>query len=241
MDRSKIRCCNYDELGHFAPKYRKPKKVKKYKAYLELEAKYEALMRKQQGKAYIAERKSWDETDDEDDAEEYENYALMVLEEGESSASKSENKSCANIAIGLDYDAGASQKKSKTDKGKESVNKEVPDVLKKDVTLVAGLEVNLLSVSQFTDKGFKVIFEKENCSITSKKTGKVVLKGVRKGSLFVADMNSTNKDKICCFYTKASSEQSKLWHKKLSHLNYKAINTLVKRELVKDMPTFEFA
>ncbi|KAL8103274.1 hypothetical protein AgCh_027724 [Apium graveolens] len=66
-----------------------------------------------------------------------------------------------------------------------------------DVVLVAGLEVNLLSVSQFADKG------------------------ARKGSLFVADLDSTNKDRICCFYTKASEEQSKLWHKKLSHLNFK--------------------
>ncbi|KAL8146929.1 hypothetical protein AgCh_004596 [Apium graveolens] len=47
----------------------------------------------------------------------------------------------------------------------------------------------------------------------------------------VADLDSTNEDGICYFYTKASIEQSKLWHKKLSHLNYKAINTLVKKEL----------
>ncbi|KAL8091406.1 hypothetical protein AgCh_033861 [Apium graveolens] len=36
-------------------------------------------------------------------------------------------------------------------------------------------------------------------------------------------------------------EQSKMWHKKLSHLNYKAINILVKKELVRDMPNLEFA
>ncbi|KAL8120587.1 hypothetical protein AgCh_017674 [Apium graveolens] len=42
-------------------------------------------------------------------------------------------------------------------------------------------------------------------------------------------------------YTKTSIEQSKLWHKKLSHLNFKAINTLVKKELVRDMPTLKFA
>ncbi|KAL8112054.1 hypothetical protein AgCh_019671 [Apium graveolens] len=86
-----------------------------------------------------------------------------------------------------------------------------------DITLVAGLEVNLLSVSQFADKG------------------------ARKGSLFVADLDSANEDEICCFYTKASVEQSKLWHKKLTHLNFKAINTLVKKELVRDMPNLEFA
>ncbi|KAL8092398.1 hypothetical protein AgCh_034612 [Apium graveolens] len=86
-----------------------------------------------------------------------------------------------------------------------------------DVALVAGLEVNLYSVSQFVDKG------------------------TRKGSLFVADLDSTNKDGIYCFYNRASEEQSKLWHKKLSHMNFKAINTLVKKELVRDMPNLEFA
>ncbi|KAL8134217.1 hypothetical protein AgCh_009318 [Apium graveolens] len=46
VDKSKIWCFNYDELGHFATECRKPKKVKKDKAYLELEAKYEALLKK---------------------------------------------------------------------------------------------------------------------------------------------------------------------------------------------------
>ncbi|KAL8100545.1 hypothetical protein AgCh_032705 [Apium graveolens] len=44
--RSKIRCYNCDELGQFATECRKPKKAKKDKAYLELEAKYEALLKK---------------------------------------------------------------------------------------------------------------------------------------------------------------------------------------------------
>ena len=115
------------------------------------------------------------------------------------------------------------------------------NVVIEDVALVAGLEVNLLSVSQFADKGFQVVFNKEDCAFISKKTGEVSLRGARKGSLFVADFNSTNEDGVCCFYTKASEEQSKLWHKKLSHLNLKAINTLVKKELVRDMPSLEFA
>ncbi|KAL8155354.1 hypothetical protein AgCh_000658 [Apium graveolens] len=65
-----------------------------------------------------------------------------------------------------------------------------------DVTLVIGLEVNLLSVIQFVGR----------------------------------DLDSANKDGISSFYTKASEEQSRLWHKKLSHLNFKAINTLVKKD-----------
>ncbi|KAL8125090.1 hypothetical protein AgCh_012674 [Apium graveolens] len=90
------------------------------------------------------------------------------------------------------------------------------NVVIEDVALVAGLEVNLLSVSQFADRGFQVVFNKEDCVFISKKTGEIALKG-------------------------ASEEQSKLWHKKLSHLNFKVINSLVKKELVRDMPNLEFA
>ena len=80
--RSKIRCFNCDEVGHFSIECRKPKKAKKDKAYLELEVKYEALLKKQQSKAYIAEGKSWDDSENDED-EEFGNYALMALEQGE--------------------------------------------------------------------------------------------------------------------------------------------------------------
>ena len=69
VDRSKIRCFNYDELGHFATGCMKPKKAKKDKAYLELKAKYEALLKKQQSKAYIAEGKNWDDSENDEDKE----------------------------------------------------------------------------------------------------------------------------------------------------------------------------
>ncbi|KAL8114400.1 hypothetical protein AgCh_021310 [Apium graveolens] len=83
--------------------------------------------------------------------------------------------------------------------------------------------------------------ERERLSEDEQTTSEVAQKGARKGSLFVADLDSANEDGICCFYTKASVEQSKLLHKNMSHLNYKAINTLVKKELVIDMPNLEFA
>ncbi|KAL8125120.1 hypothetical protein AgCh_012701 [Apium graveolens] len=107
------------------------------------------------------------------------------------------------------------------------------NIVIEDVALVAGLGVKLLSVSQFTERGFNVLFDKGECLIVSKKMGETSLKGARNRSLFVAYLDSINEDGICCFYTKEFEEQSKLWHKKLSHLNDKEINTLVKKELEK--------
>ena len=86
-------------------------------------------------------------------------------------------------------------------------NLNVGNVIIKEISLVGGLKHNLLSISQFTDKGYKVEFMKNRCLITHKKIRELALSGVRKGSLFVVDLDSANKDKIFCFYTKASSEE----------------------------------
>ncbi|KAL8135691.1 hypothetical protein AgCh_010355 [Apium graveolens] len=80
---------SFNKDNSWKEKGKKPKKAKKDKAYLELEAKYKALLKKQQSKAYIAEGKSWDDYENDEDKE-LGNYALMALEQGESSSSKSQ-------------------------------------------------------------------------------------------------------------------------------------------------------
>ena len=78
VDRSKFKCYNYNEPGHFTIECRKPKKARgKRESYEELKEKYDPLVKKRQGKAYIAEGKSWDNSDN-DDNKEFGNLALMV-------------------------------------------------------------------------------------------------------------------------------------------------------------------
>ena len=62
----------------------------------------------------------------------------------------------------------------------------------------------------------------------------------KKGNMFVADLDSASKGEMSCFYSKALVKDSWLWHKKLSHLNFKTMNSLVKRELVRGLPHMEF-
>ena len=114
------------------------------------------------------------------------------------------------------------------------------NVIIDQVSVVQGLQHNLLSISQFCDKGYGVLFDKERCQILHKKNGLLALQGVRKGNLFIADLQSGSKDEVNHFYAKASSDESWLWHKKLSHLNFKTMNSLVKRELVRGLPKMEF-
>ncbi|KAL8110162.1 hypothetical protein AgCh_026034 [Apium graveolens] len=171
VDRSKIRCFNCDELGHFSSECKKSKKVKKDKAYLELEAKYEALLKKQQGKAYIAEGKSWMtlmmkmrmkslETmhfwllSNEIEAvlrKKLEKNEVKLKSFGNASQLvgqyREKNKPCANITIGLDYDAFNNNKKSEGGKGKTIANQDVPVKLRKvDAPLFKACEVNFSEV-----------------------------------------------------------------------------------------------
>lgn len=57
----------------------------------------------------------------------------------------------------------------------------------------------------------------------------------------IDDFDSTIADSITCLFSKASSDKGWLWHKKLSHLNFKAMYDLVKRDLVWGMPKLEFS
>ena len=52
-----------------------------------------------------------------------------------------------------------------------------------NVSYVAGLKHNLLSVSQFCDNGFKVEIEKDGFTLVNKRE-KVVLKGFRQGNIY---------------------------------------------------------
>ena len=108
-------------------------------------------------------------------------------------------------------------------------NMEIKNVTIENISLVEGLKHNLLSISQFCDKGFDVSFRKECCLISNRKDEKLALQGVRKGNQFVVDLDFASKGEMSCSYSKATAEDSWLWHKKLSHLNFKIMNTLVKR------------
>ena len=76
VDRSKIRCFNCNELGHFATEYKKPRQIKN--------TSYDVGQKKKTSKPYLAEGKSWD--DSESEYEEVCNLALMAISDNPSSS-----------------------------------------------------------------------------------------------------------------------------------------------------------
>nr|GEX18147.1 integrase, catalytic region, zinc finger, CCHC-type, peptidase aspartic, catalytic [Tanacetum cinerariifolium] len=85
------------------------------------------------------------------------------------------------------------------------------------VYFVEGLGPNLFSVGQFCDSDLKVAFRQHTC--------------------FIRDMMASSP---ICLLSKASKTKSWLWHQRLSHLNFGAINYLARQGLVRGLHKLKF-
>nr|GEV68125.1 ribonuclease H-like domain-containing protein [Tanacetum cinerariifolium] len=70
------------------------------------------------------------------------------------------------------------------------------------------------------------------------KVGKITGKVPRKNNMYSVDLkNIVPKGGLTCLFAKATSDESKLWHRRLGHLNFKTMNKLVKGNLVRVLPS----
>ncbi|GKF03920.1 ribonuclease H-like domain-containing protein, partial [Tanacetum coccineum] len=115
-----------------------------------------------------------------------------------------------------------------------------------DVYFVKELKFNLFSVSQMCDKKNYVLFTDSECLVLSPNfklpdENQILLKIPRQDNMYSFDMkNIVPKDGLTCLVAKATSEESMLWHRRLSHVNFKNINKLIKENLVRDLPLKRF-
>nr|GEU63672.1 hypothetical protein [Tanacetum cinerariifolium] len=109
----------------------------------------------------------------------------------------------------------------------------------KNVYVVKDLKFNLFSVSQMCEKKNSVLFTDTECIVLSpnfKLTDEshVLLKVPRKNNMYSVELkNIVPKGGLTCLFEKATSDESKLWHRRLGHLNFKTINKLVKGNRVR--------
>ncbi|GJX84583.1 putative ribonuclease H-like domain-containing protein [Tanacetum coccineum] len=82
-------------------------------------------------------------------------------------------------------------------------------------------EVKVVSVEKICDKKLNVLFTEKECFVVS-------------SDFKMPDENPGS------FLTKASSDEAKLWHRRLGHLNFKNLNKLVKDNLVRGLPSKSF-
>ncbi|GJX96956.1 ribonuclease H-like domain-containing protein [Tanacetum coccineum] len=102
---------------------------------------------------------------------------------------------------------------------------------------------NLFSISQICDKQHKVLFTKTECLVVSldfkmPDENQILLKVPRQHNMYSFDMKTPALIKdYACLIAKATSDESKLWHKRLGHINFKNLNKLVKGNLVRGLPS----
>ncbi|GJV72883.1 putative ribonuclease H-like domain-containing protein, partial [Tanacetum coccineum] len=116
-----------------------------------------------------------------------------------------------------------------------------------DVAFVKELgHFNLFSISQICDKKLKVLFTEKECFVVSSDfkmpdENQVLLKVPRQHNMYTFDMKTVDSSKgYTCLLAKASSNEAKLWHRRLGHLNFKNLNKLVKDNLVRGLPSKSF-
>nr|GEU40055.1 putative ribonuclease H-like domain-containing protein [Tanacetum cinerariifolium] len=101
---------------------------------------------------------------------------------------------------------------------------------------------NLFSMSQMRDKKNKVLFTDTDCLVLSPdfklpNENQVLLKIPRQHNRY--NFNLKNIDPsgdLACLFTKALIDESNKWHRRLSHVNFKNLNKLVKGNLVRGLP-----
>ncbi|GJU64497.1 retrovirus-related pol polyprotein from transposon TNT 1-94 [Tanacetum coccineum] len=112
-----------------------------------------------------------------------------------------------------------------------------------NVYFVRELKFNLFSVSQMCDKKNSVLFNDTEYIVLSPNfklidESQVLLRVPRKNNMYSVDLkNIVPKGGLTCLFAKVTSDESKLWHRRLGHLNFKTMNKLVKGNLVRGLPS----
>ncbi|GKA93576.1 retrovirus-related pol polyprotein from transposon TNT 1-94, partial [Tanacetum coccineum] len=107
------------------------------------------------------------------------------------------------------------------------------------VYYVERLGHNLFSVGQFCDSDLEVAFCQHTCFIRNLK-GVDLLTGSQGNNLYTLSLGDMMASSPICLLSKASKTKSWLWHRRLSHLNFGAINHLARHDLIRGLPKLKF-
>ncbi|KAI3691993.1 hypothetical protein L6452_31797 [Arctium lappa] len=143
-----------------------------------------------------------------------------------------------HVAFGDNLTGGKISGKGNVTKGKMTFE---------DVYYVDQLKYNLLSVSQVCDKQHSILFTNTECMILAPgfkvvDESMILLRTPRKDNVYCLDMENVESDSsLNCLVSKASVDESSLWHRRMCHMNFKTMNKLVKNNLVRGLPSKVFS
>nr|GFA11668.1 ribonuclease H-like domain-containing protein [Tanacetum cinerariifolium] len=115
-----------------------------------------------------------------------------------------------------------------------------------DVYFVKELKFDLFSILQMCDEKNSVLFTDTECVVLSSDyklldENHVLLRVPRENNMYNVDIKNVvlSKD-LTCLFANATLDESNLWHKRLSHINFKTMNKLVKGNLVRGFTIKDF-
>ena len=106
-----------------------------------------------------------------------------------------------------------------------------------NVLYVKGLRHSLLSISQLCDKGYKLNFKSNGCTISHESSGKVLFTGKRVNNIYFLGILETDSENECLL---SKSDESWLWHRRLAHIHTNHLNKLKSKDLVSGLPNIKF-
>ena len=112
---------------------------------------------------------------------------------------------------------------------------------------VEQLKYTLLSVSQVCDKKHSILFTDTECLLLALgfkvvDESQILLRTPRKDNVFCLDLeNVSSNSSLNGLFSKASLNESSIWHRRMCHMNFKTMNNLVKNNLVRGWPQKEFS
>ncbi|GJV99914.1 retrovirus-related pol polyprotein from transposon TNT 1-94 [Tanacetum coccineum] len=107
------------------------------------------------------------------------------------------------------------------------------------VYFVEGLGHNFFFVGQFCDSNLEVAFRQHTCFICNLE-GVDLFTGSRGNNLYTLSLRDIMASFPICLLSKASKTKSWLWHRRLSHLNFGAINHLARHGHIRGLPKLKF-
>jgi hypothetical protein len=94
-----------------------------------------------------------------------------------------------------------------------------------DLYFVLGLKHNLINVGQLTQKGYRVAFENNVCTIFDIPPSKIVIAKIKmtNNRMFPLHMKSEMMEKIGASFKASSQDQAWVWHLRYGHINFKGL------------------
>ncbi|CAJ2641499.1 unnamed protein product [Trifolium pratense] len=101
-----------------------------------------------------------------------------------------------------------------------------------NVYYIPGLKNNLLSIGQLQQKGLTIIFKHDYCKVYHEERGLIMSTKMTTNRMYVVHAAITIP---MCLKT-SKLDNNELWHCRYSHLSFKGLNTLVKKQMVEGLP-----